>query len=140
MVPGPLNGASKEVREMMVSRSKSTNPTMDEVYQRELKWVGLIGMEGKKIDTPKFREDTIKNYNRIKDVKDGFGYARQLIAILSSKNRIKKIKSIQAQTLIIHGEQDPVLKADNSRFMNKLIPNSKLIIIDDMRHLIEDKR
>jgi pimeloyl-ACP methyl ester carboxylesterase len=138
-VPGPLNGASKEVREMMVSRSKSTNPTMDEVYQRELKWVGLIGMEGKKIDTPKFREDTIKNYNRIKDVKDGFGYARQLIAILSSKNRIKKIKSIQAQTLIIHGEQDPVLKADNSRFMNKLIPNSKLIIIDDMRHLIEDE-
>jgi pimeloyl-ACP methyl ester carboxylesterase len=112
---------------------------MDEVYQRELKWVGLIGMEGKKIDTPKFREDTIKNYNRIKDVKDGFGYARQLIAILSSKNRIKKIKSIQAQTLIIHGEQDPVLKADNSRFMNKLIPNSKLIIIDDMRHLIEDE-
>jgi pimeloyl-ACP methyl ester carboxylesterase len=138
-VPGPLNGASKEVREMMVSRSKSTNPTMDEVYQRELKWVGLIGMEGKKIDTPKFREDTIKNYNRIKDVKDGFGYARQLIAILSSKNRIKKIKSIQAQTLIIHGEQDPVLKADNSKFMNKLIPNSKLIIIDDMRHLIEDE-
>jgi pimeloyl-ACP methyl ester carboxylesterase len=138
-VPGPLNGASKEVREMMVSRSKSTNPTMDEVYQRELKWVGLIGMEGKKIDTPKFREDTIKNYNRIKDVKDGFGYARQLIAILSSKNRIKKIKSIQAKTLIIHGEQDPVLKADNSRFMNKLIPNSKLIIIDDMRHLIEDE-
>ena len=138
-VPGPLNGASKEVREMMVSRSKSTNPTMDEVYQRELKWVGLIGMEGKKIDTPKFREDTIKNYNRIKDVKDGFGYARQLIAILSSKNRIKKIKSIQAQTLIIHGEQDPVLKADNSKFMNRLIPNSKLIIIDDMRHLIEDE-
>jgi len=24
---------------------------MDEVYQRELKWVGLIGMEGKEIDT-----------------------------------------------------------------------------------------
>ena len=138
-VPGPFNGASKEVREMMVSRSKSINPTMDEVYQRELKWVGLIGIEGKEIDTPKFREDTIKNYNRIKDVKDGFGYARQLIAILSSKNRIKKIKSIQAQTLIIHGEQDPVLKADNSKFMNKLIPNSKLIIIDDMRHLIEDE-
>ena len=107
-VPGPFNGASKEVREMMVSRSKSINPTMDEVYQRELKWVGLIGIEGKEIDTPKFREDTINNYKRIKDIKDGFGYARQLIAILSSKNRIKKVKNIQAKTLIIHGEQDPV--------------------------------
>ena len=138
-VPGPFNGASKEVRDMMVSRSKSTNPSMDEVYQRELKWVGLIGMEGKEIDTPKFKEDTINNYNRIKDIKDGFGYARQLIAILSSKNRIKKIKSIQAKTLIIHGEQDPVLRAENSRFMHKLIPNSDLVIIKNMRHLIEEE-
>jgi len=138
-VPGPFNGASKEVRDMMISRSKSTNPSMDEVYQRELKWVGLIGMEGKEIDTPKFKEDTINNYNRIKDIKDGFGYARQLIAILSSKNRIKKIKSIQAKTLIIHGEQDPVLRAENSRFMHKLIPNSDLVIIENMRHLIEEE-
>ena len=138
-VPGPHNGASKEVRDMMVSRSKSTNPTMDEVYERELKWVGLIGMEGKEIDTPKFKEDTINNFNRIKDVKDGFGYARQLMAILSSKNRIKKIKSIQAKTLIIHGEQDPVLSAENSRYMHQLIPKSDLVIIRNMRHLIEEE-
>ncbi|MDA0755512.1 MAG: alpha/beta hydrolase [Proteobacteria bacterium] len=138
-VPGPFNGASKEVRDMMISRSKSTNPSMDEVYQRELKWVGLIGMEGKEIDTPKFKEDTINNYNRIKDIKDGFGYARQLIAILSSKNRIKKVKSIQAKTLIIHGEQDPVLQVENSRFLHKLIPNSDLVIIENMRHLIEEE-
>ena len=138
-VPGPHNGASKEVRDMMVSRSKSTNPTMDEVYERELKWVGLIGMEGKEIDTPKFKEDTINNFNRIKDMKDGFGYARQLMAILSSKNRIKKIKSIQAKTLIIHGEQDPVLSAENSRYMHQLIPKSDLVIIKNMRHLIEEE-
>ena len=138
-VPGPFNGASKEVRDMMISRSKSTNPSMDEVYQRELKWVGLIGMEGKEIDTPKFKEDTINNYNRIKDIKDGFGYARQLIAILSSKNRIKKVKSIQAKTLIIHGEQDPVLQVENSRFLHKLIPNSDLVIIENMQHLIEEE-
>jgi len=138
-VPGPFNGASKEVRDMMVSRSKSTNPSMDEVYQRELKWVGLIGMEGKEIDTPKFKEDTINNYNRIKDIKDGFGYARQLIAILSSKNRIKKVKSIQAKTLIIHGEQDPVLSAENSRYMHQLIPKSDLVIIGICDILLKKK-
>tara|TARA_B100000085_G_scaffold129049_1_gene117472 strand:+ start:2690 stop:3622 length:933 start_codon:yes stop_codon:yes gene_type:complete len=138
-VPSPLNGASKEVRKMMVNRSKTINPTMDQVYQRELKWVGLIGMEGKDIDTPKFREDTINNFNRIKDVKDGFGYARQLTAILSSKNRIRKVKSIKAKTLLIHGQEDPVLKVENSKFMNKLIPNSNLIVISNMRHLIEEE-
>jgi pimeloyl-ACP methyl ester carboxylesterase len=138
-IPGPFNGATKEVREMMVSRSQSTNPTMDEVYQRELKWVGLIGMQGKNIDTPKFREDTINNFNRIKDVKDGYGYARQLTAILSSKNRIKKVKSIKAKTLLIHGKFDPVLNVKNSYFMNKLIANSELIVIPNMRHLIEEE-
>jgi len=138
-VPGPLNGASKEVRDMMVSRSKTKNPTADEVYLRELKWVGLIGMEGKDIDTPKFKEDTINNFNRIKGIADGYGYARQLTAILSSKNRIKKVKSIKAKTLLIHGEQDPVLNVSNSKFMNKLIPNSELIIIPNMRHLIEEE-
>ena len=77
--------------------------------------------------------------NRIKDVKDGFGYARQLTAILSSKNRIRKVKSIKAKTLLIHGNEDPVLKVENSKFMNKLIPNSNLIIISNMRHLIEEE-
>jgi len=138
-IPGPFNGATKEVREMMVSRSQSTNPTMDEVYQRELKWVGLIGMQGKNIDTPKFKEDTINNFNRIKDIKDGYGYARQLTAILSSKNRIKKVKSIMAKTLLIHGKYDPVLNVKNSYFMNKLIINSELIVIPNMRHLIEEE-
>ena len=138
-IPGPFNGATKEVREMMASRSQSTNPTMDEVYQRELKWVGLIGMQGKNIDTPKFKEDTINNFNRIKDVKDGYGYARQLTAILSSKNRIKKVKSIKAKTLLIHGKFDPVLNVKNSYFMNKLIANSELIVIPNMRHLIEEE-
>jgi pimeloyl-ACP methyl ester carboxylesterase len=108
-VPGPLNGASKEVREMMIERSKLENPTMEEVYQREIKWVGLIGMKDRVVDTPEFRESTISNYKRVEDIKDGFGYARQLYAILSSKNRIRKVRSIKADTLIIHGKEDPVI-------------------------------
>ena len=138
-VPGPLNGASKEVRAMMLERSQLVDPSMEEVYQRELKWVGLIGMENRKVDTPEFREETINNYNRVKDIKDGFGYARQLFAILSSKNRLRKIRSIKAKTLIIHGKQDPVLNVKNSYVINSLIPKSELIVIDNMRHLIEEE-
>jgi len=62
-----------------------------------------------------------------------------LTAILSSKNRIRKVKSIKAKTLLIHGQEDPVLKVENSKFINKLIPNSNLIIISNMRHLIEEE-
>ena len=45
-VPGPFNGASKEVREIMIERAQNVNPTAEEVYKRELEWVSLIGMEG----------------------------------------------------------------------------------------------
>ena len=138
-VPGPLNGASREVRDMMIERSKLENPTMEEVYQREIKWVGLIGMKDRVVDTPEFRESTINNYKRIEDIKDGFGYARQLYAILSSKNRIRKVRSIKADTLIIHGKEDPVIDVKNSLLMQKLIRNSKLIVIPNMRHLIEEE-
>ena len=138
-VPGPLNGASREVREMMIERSKLENPTMEEVYQREIKWVGLIGMKDRVVDTPEFRESTINNYKRVEDIKDGFGYARQLYAILSSKNRIRKVRSIKADTLIIHGKEDPVIDVKNSLLMQKLIRNSKLIVIPNMRHLIEEE-
>ena len=138
-VPGPLNGASKDVRNMMIERSKLENPTMEEVCQREIKWVGLIGMKDRVVDTPEFRESTISNYKRVEDIKDGFGYARQLLAILSSKNRIRKVRSIKADTLIIHGKADPVIDVKNSRLMQKLIRNSKLIVIPNMRHLIEEE-
>jgi pimeloyl-ACP methyl ester carboxylesterase len=90
-VPGPLNGAIKRGSRhdgKPVTDYKSNR--MDEVYQRELKWVGLIGMEGKDIDTPKFKEDTINNFNRIKGIcKDGYGYARQL----NSDIYLQKIES-----------------------------------------------
>jgi pimeloyl-ACP methyl ester carboxylesterase len=138
-VPGPLNGPSKEVRDMMLERSQIENPSMEEVYQRELKWVGLIGMENRKVDTREFREETINNYIRVEKIKDGFGYARQLFAILSSKNRLRKIRSIKSRTLIIHGKKDPVINVKNSYLMKRLIPNSDLIIINNMRHLIEEE-
>ena len=138
-VPGPLNGPTKEVQDVMLQRSKMNNPTLDDVYQREIKWVSLIGMEGRDLDTDEFREDVIANYNRAKDKADGFGYARQLLAILASKNRIKRVKAIKVPTLIIHGERDPLIDVKNAYRMEKLIPNSKLIVIPNMRHLIEEE-
>lgn len=138
-VPGPLNGASKEVREIMLERSKSENPTIEEVCEREIRWVSAIGMEGRDLDTLEFREETIANYNRIKNRRDGFGYARQLITILASKNRIKRVKLIKAPTLIIHGQEDPVINVKNSHRMHQLIPKSELVIIPNMRHLIEEE-
>ena len=98
--------------------------------------VSLIGMEGREVDTPEFRKETIENLDRSKD---GSGYARQLLSILASKDRLKKIKKIKAPTLIIHGQDDPMIHVKNAYRMHKLIPHSRLKIIQNMRHLIEQE-
>ena len=53
------------------------------------------------------------------------------------KNPSQITINIKIPTLIVHGEEDPLLKVKNAYKMHKLIPGSELIIIEDMRHLIE---
>ena len=118
----------------MLERSKNPDASVEDVIKREIKIVSLIGMKGRVVDTPEFREETIQNLNR---AQDGSGYARQLLSILASKDRLKKIQKIKAPTLIIHGKHDPMIQLKNAYKMHKLIPHSKLKIIEDMRHLIE---
>jgi len=132
--PSPINAPSRPVRKLMMERSKNPNASAEDVIKREIKIVSLIGMKGRVVDTPEFREETIKNLNR---AQDGSGYARQLLSILASKDRLKKIQKIKASTLIIHGKQDPMIQIKNAYKMHKLIPHSKLKIIEEMRHLIE---
>ena len=132
--PSPINAPSKAVRDLMMERSKNPNASIQEAIEREIKYVSLIGMEGRVVDTPEFREEITQNLKR---AKDSSGYARQLLSILASKDRLKKIQKIKAPTLIIHGRHDPMIKLRNAYRMHKLIPHSKLKIIDDMRHLIE---
>ena len=132
--PSPTNAPKKAVRDIMMERSKNPNASHEEILEREIRMVSLIGMDGRIVDTPEFREETIRNLDR---GQDGSGYARQLLSILASKDRLKKIQKIKAPTLIIHGKNDPMIHVKNAYKMHKLIPHSKLKIIENMRHLIE---
>lgn len=57
------------------------------------------------------------------------------LVVLNSKDRIELVKNIKIPTLIIHGEYDPCLPLPHGKYLNKLIPNSKLEIIKDMGHM-----
>ena len=76
--PSPMNAPSKPVRDLMLERSKHPNAKVEDIIKREIKIVSLIGMEGRVVDTPEFREETIRNLNR---AQDGSGYALSLIHI-----------------------------------------------------------
>ena len=133
--PSPLNGPTRDVRRLLMKRSANPYSTNDERIERNKKIFSLIGLEGYDLDTEEFYNKSIESIERAGP--DDTGFSRQIMAILGSKNRIKKVKSIKANTLIIHGKEDPLIKVKNAYKTNKLIKNSSLIILPNMRHLIE---
>ncbi len=133
--PSPFNGPTRDVRKLLMKRSNNPNSTVNERIDRSKKIFALIGLEGYDLDTQEFYDKSVEAIKRAGP--DDTGFSRQIMAILGSKNRIKKVKSISAKTLIVHGKQDPLIKVKNAYKTNKLIPNSELIILSEMRHLIE---
>lgn len=133
--PSPLNGPSRDVRRLLMKRSANPYSTNEERIERSKKIFKLIGLEDYDLDTEEFYNKSIESIERAGP--DDTGFSRQIMAILGSKNRIKKVKSIKAKTLIIHGKEDPLIKVKNAYKTNKYIKNSNLLILPKMRHLIE---
>ena len=133
--PSPLNGPTRDVRRLLMKRSANPYSTNEERIERSKKIFKLIGLEGYDLDTEEFYNKSIESIERAGP--DDTGFSRQIMAILGSKNRIKKVKSIKAKTLIIHGKEDPLIKVKNAYKTKKYIKNSNLLILPKMRHLIE---
>ena len=133
--PSPLNGPTRDVRKLLMKRSNNPNAPMDERIERSKKIFTLIGLEGYNLETEDFFNKSVESIKRAGP--DDTGFSRQIMAILGSKNRIKKVKSIKSKTLIIHGKDDPLIKVKNAYKANKLIKNSQLIVLPGMRHMIE---
>ena len=133
--PSPFNGPTRKVRKLLMERTNNPNSSVDERVNRTRRIFSEIGYQGIDLNTDEFYNDISSSIER--GGKDDTGFGRQLTAILGSENRLDKVKAIKAQTLIIHGKEDPLIRVKNAYKTNKLIDNSKLIIISDMRHLIE---
>ena len=133
--PSPLNGPTRKVRKLLMDRTKNPNSTIDQRVNRTRKIFSEIGYQGIDLNTDEFYQDISNSIKR--GGNDDTGFGRQLTAILGSENRLDKVKSIKAPTLIIHGKEDPLIKVKNAYKTNELIKDSKLIVISDMRHLIE---
>ena len=133
-VPSPLNGPSFSVIKLLGERAFK-DATKDERIDRTIRLVSTIGMKGFDYDNPQFKEEVNETIQRSPD---DSGFIRQMAAILGTKNRINKVKTISVPTLIIHGETDPLIKVKNAFHTHKLIKNSNLKVIKNMGHLIEE--
>ena len=133
-VPSPLNGPNFSVIKLLGERAFK-DATKDERIDRTIRLVSTIGMKGFDYDNPEFKQEVNETIQRSPD---DSGFIRQMAAILATKNRINKVKTISVPTLIIHGETDPLIKVKNAFHTHKLIKNSNLKVIKNMGHLIEE--
>ena len=133
-VPSPLNGPNFSVIKLLGERAFK-DATKDERIDRTIRLVSTIGMKGFDYDNPEFKQEVNETIQRSPD---DSGFIRQMAAILGTKNRINKVKTISVPTLIIHGETDPLIKVKNAFQTHKLIKNSNLKVIKNMGHLIEE--
>ena len=133
--PSPMNGPTNKVRKLLMSRTKNPNASLDERVERSKKIFKEIGFQGIDLNTSEFYENIKQTAER--GGIDDSGFGRQISAILGSKNRLNKVRSINQPTLIIHGKDDPLINVKNAYKANSLIKNSTLKIIPNMRHLIE---
>ena len=133
--PNPFNGPKFKVTQQLLKRSAAKDDIEGRIDQ-SIKLFELIGTPGKDYDTPQFRQNMRAYIERGGD--DG-GFLRQMAAIIGSKNRKELLKSINTQTLIIHGDIDPLIKVKNAYSAHKLIQSSRLVVVEDMGHLLDEE-
>ena len=62
------------------------------------------------------------------------GTVRQTIAIILSGDRTERLSEIAVPTVVIHGEDDPLIGASGGRATAAAIPGAKLVLIPGMGH------
>ncbi|MGB4191869.1 MAG: alpha/beta hydrolase [Rickettsiales bacterium] len=81
-----------------------------------------------------WRELAIESYQRATSKN---AVRNHRLAVLNSKaDRTKDLQALEIATLIIHGEEDPIIQVPHAHYANKNIPGSSTVIIKKMGHLL----
>ena len=91
----------------------------------------MIGGTGFPFDEERTRRMAARSYDR------SFypvGVARQIAAVLASGNRAPVLASVEAPTLVIHGDADPLVPLEGGRDTAQAIPGAELLVIEGLGH------
>jgi pimeloyl-ACP methyl ester carboxylesterase len=98
---------------------------------RTVKVFSVIGSRGLPQDTERHRDIAARSWDR---GLDPAASGRQLGAIIASGNRTKRLGSIAAPTLVIHGSKDPMVSRTGGRATARAIPGARMLTIEGMGH------
>jgi pimeloyl-ACP methyl ester carboxylesterase len=62
------------------------------------------------------------------------GTSRQLLAIVSSASRSQDLRKLHVNTLVIHGDRDPLVNPTGGQRTAEVVPGAKLLVCEGMGH------
>jgi pimeloyl-ACP methyl ester carboxylesterase len=91
----------------------------------------VIGSPGYPTPEPELRAKVERAFDRSYNTA---GVGRQMLAIVASGSRVDLLKTIRAPTLVLHGEDDPLVPVEGGRDTARLTPGATLKIIPGWGH------
>ncbi|MEN8722028.1 MAG: alpha/beta hydrolase [Alphaproteobacteria bacterium] len=124
-----LTPASPEVMATLLSAPEADD--RETVLNYQLKTRNVFGSPAYPFGDERIRDYCGRAYDRCYYPE---GTARQMAAVVASGSRVDQLKSITVPTLVIHGNDDPLVPVDGGIDTAKHVPGAKLELIDGYGH------
>lgn len=99
------------------------NDTREARVRHGMKLRQIIGSPAYPTPEPELRAFVEKNVDR-RWYPEGVG--RQYVSVIASGDRVDLLKTIKAPTLVMHGEEDPLLPVECGRDVARLVPGAEI--------------
>jgi len=106
--------------------------TADEAADRAVAVKKVIGSPGYPIDEETIRDIARRSFRRHPGADDDD--ARQRAAVIASGDRRRALARLRIPALVIHGDQDPVIRPEGGRATAAAIPGARLVRYPGMGH------
>ena len=103
----------------------------DQAAERSLQVYRVIGSPSYPLDEPRLADVARCSFSR---GHDPAGVARQFSAIVVSPDRRPGLRDLRIPTLVIHGEDDPLVQVDGGVATADAVPGARLVVIPGMGH------
>ncbi len=103
----------------------------DQAVERAQRVYRVIGSPGYPLDEPRLAEVAREAFAR---GYDPAGVARQFSAVVVSPDRRPGLTRLTVPTLVIHGEDDPLVQVDGGQATAEAVPGARLVVVPGMGH------
>lgn len=110
-------------------------PSREQRVRHSMKLRQVIAGSGYPIPEPELRAFVEKNVDRRWYPE---GAARQYLSVIASGDRVEMLKKVKVPTLVLHGEEDPLLPVECGHDVARLVPGAKLETFAGWGHDLPD--